>query len=132
MKTKFMVVLFLAIILFAGGCATTRTGFSPEQAISVEIRSTSPITVLKAQAVRMDGQVLVSGTLRRPATTPMPGHVDVLFRGPDGSPIYEYRIEVTGLHSQRGGVQEIPFSAAVDLDLPVGASALFSYHAPPL
>jgi hypothetical protein len=129
---KCLAAVLVAFALFAGGCASTGTRVAPEQAIPVEIRSTSPITVLKARVIREDGRVLVSGTLRRPATTSMPSHVDVLFRDPDGSPIYEHRIEVTGLHSQRGGVQEIPFSAAVDLELPAGASALFSYHAPPL
>jgi hypothetical protein len=132
MKTKRIVVCLFAITLLAGGCAATRPGFAPERSIPVEIRSTSPITVLKAQAVRADGRVLVRGALRRPATTPMPSHVDVLFRGPDGSPIYEHRIEVAGLHSRRVGVQEVPFSAVLELELPAGARALFSYHAPPL
>jgi len=132
MKTRLVAVAVFALAVFAGGCAATRPGFAPEQSIPVELRSTSPVTVINAQAVRKDGRVLVRGILRRPATTPLPSHVDVLFLGPDGSPIYEHRIEIAGLHSRRGGVQEIPFAATVDLDLPAGASALFSYHEPPL
>ena len=71
MKIKLCVAVFLALALLAGGCAPARPGFAPEQSIPVEIRSTSPVTVINAQAVRKDGRVLVRGTLRRPATTPL-------------------------------------------------------------
>ena len=132
MKTKLVAVAVFALTVFAGGCASTCPGFAPEQSIPVEIRSTTPVTVLIALAVRKDDQVLVSGTLRRPATVPLPGHLDVLFLDPDGSPFHEHRIEVAGLGSKRGGVHEISFSATVNLDLPAGSRAVLSYHAQPL
>lgn len=126
---KFFVAVLVALVLVSGGCAATRPTFAPEQAIPVEIRSTSPVTILNALAVRFDSKVQVSGILRRPATTALPGHVDVLFLGADGSMLYEQRITVTGLGSRRGGVHEIPFTATVDVDLPAGSRAVFTYHA---
>lgn len=121
----------LALSLFAGGCAASRPTVDPEQQIPVEIRPTSPVTVSKAQAFSQDGEVLVRGTLERPIRIRMPGHVDVLFLRPDGSPIAEKQVKVFGLRSKRRGMQEIQFRANFDLELPPGASAVFTYHAPP-
>lgn len=128
---KFIVTAYLAVALFGVGCAGTRPTFEPEMYIPVEIRPTSYVTISEARAVRQDGRVLVSGSLRRPGDVRLPGHVDVLFLGPDGSLLYEHKIKVAGLDSKRGGVQGIPFTATLDLELPAGATAVFTNHAPP-
>lgn len=126
---KFFVAGLVALALVIGGCASTRPTFAPEQSIPVEIHSTSPVTILNALAIRNDGKVQVSGILRRPATTALAGHVDVMFLGSDGSRLHEQRITVTGLGSRRGGVHEVTFTATVDVELPADSKAVFTYHA---
>jgi hypothetical protein len=124
------IAAILVLFLFAGGCAASRPTAAPEQQIPVEIRPTSPVTVSKAQAHSHDGEVRVSGNLQRPIRVRMTGHVDVLFLRPDGSPIAEKQIHVASLNSRRHGMQEVRFKASMDLQLPAGASAVFTYHVP--
>lgn len=126
---RFLVSVLIAFGLVACGCTPARPTVASGQSIPVEIRSTSPVTILNARAVRIDGQVQVSGMLRRPATTALPGHVDVIFLGSDGSRLSEQRITISGLGSRRGGVHEVPFAATVDVNLPAGSRAVFAYHA---
>jgi len=44
---KLLVTVLVALGLVAGGCASSRPTFAPEQSIPVEIRSTSPVTIFK-------------------------------------------------------------------------------------
>jgi hypothetical protein len=132
MKLKIQVAAILALSLFAGGCAASRPLVDPDQQIPVEIRPTSPVVVSEAQAFRQEGEVLVSGSLKRPVRVRMPGHVDVLFLRSDGSRLDERQIKVVGLNSHRHGLQEVRFRASLDLELPEGSSAVFSYHRFPL
>ncbi|MDW7711482.1 MAG: hypothetical protein SCH98_13505 [Deferrisomatales bacterium] len=131
MKMKIFIPAALVLSLLAGGCAAPRPTATLAQHVPVEARKTSPVTVSKAQAIRQDGKVLVSGSLERPIRVRMPGHVDVLFLRPDGSPIAEKQIQVPALRSKRHGKQMMQFRASLDLELPEGASAIFAYHAPP-
>lgn len=126
---KSMVIISFALLFqaFALGAGVTPAAAS---SISVEIDSTSYVTVSEARAVQADNRLKISGIITRLGEVHLPGHVDLLLLAADGSLLEKRRISVPGLQSNRKGRMGIRFGTALDLSVPAGSRAILRYHAP--
>jgi hypothetical protein len=133
MKTVKLTFLVLsALSLF--GCAAGLGGpaaenDNPRQYATVSVSANS-VRILKAQAYRNDGGLLVSGRVKRMHQLPLAGHLDLVVCAPDGTPLAREKVRIPGLSSNRRGVMETSFRMNLAMVPPDGALIHLRYHPP--
>jgi hypothetical protein len=103
------------------------------QPVILEVVPTSPATVSTATATREGEELVISGTVRKPHRFHLPGHVDIVVCGPDGTMLGVVRQHLAaGYLTSRGGAKTVRFTARLHLTPPPGSTVRLRYHAPPL
>ncbi|MHB1397991.1 MAG: hypothetical protein ACYDAI_08850 [Trichloromonadaceae bacterium] len=109
MRAVSAVLAALALIL--GGCAQPRVELPTAPPLKVVVTPTRPITVVAVQVERQGEDLVVTGKVRSPHRMLLPGTVDLVVCGTDGSRLAQARPVVTDHASRRGGAQTARFSA---------------------
>jgi hypothetical protein len=138
MKKVMFSILAMTLGFLISGCAAQQaaqaTGeqvsldYSPEY--SVVVSPMSSVTISEARAYREGEEFVISGRVRRTHEINLPGHVDLAVCASDGTLLAQETMRVSGLHSNRKGVIELPFAFRLALIPPQGAKIRIEYHAP--
>jgi len=138
MKKVMFSVLIVTLGFWISGCAAQHAAhvtdeqvyldYSPEY--SVVVSPVSSVTVSEARAYREGDDFVISGRVRRTHEINLPGHMDLAVCASDGTLLAQETMRVSGLHSNRKGVIELPFTFRLDFIPPKGAKIRIAYHAP--
>jgi hypothetical protein len=138
MKKMILSILIMMFGIGIGGCAAQRTAHPAEEVVSLDysaeysvvLSPMSSVTISEARAYREGEEFVVSGRVRRTHEINLPGHVDLAVCAPNGTLLAQETMRVSGLHSNRKGVIELPFAFRLALIPPKGAKIRIEYHAP--
>lgn len=134
MKNTRCVVLTSILAIILASCS-----LSPQQSVAIRqgdvlpgvavVESGSSSVVISQTAVFMnEGEMVVSGRLKRMHEVPMPGHVDLSICAADGTLLDQQTVRVAGLAAKRKGTMEVPFRFLVNSAMPGGAKIRLRYH----
>jgi len=104
-----------------------KTDVASRANIEVEVISTPVVTVSRAEAYSNNGQLYISGAIRRMHNIKLPGHIDVSVVGSNGVPTTK-SVAVPGLSSKRKGAINLPFRVQFDLEPAAVSKILIKYH----
>ena len=134
MKNVSSVVLTSILATILAGCS-----LSPQQSVTtrqsdalpgVAVVESGPSSVVISQAAVFmnEGEMIVSGRLKRMHEVPMPGHVDLSICTADGTLLDQQTVRVAGLAAKRKGAMDVPFRFRVNSVPPGGAKIRLRYH----
>ena len=134
MKNVRSVVLTSILATILAGCS-----LSPRQSVAtcqgdalpgVAVVESGPTSVVISQADIFvnEGEMVISGRLKRMHEVPMPGHVDLSICAADGTLLDQQTVRVAGLAAKRKGAMEVPFRFRVNSATPGGAKIRLRYH----
>lgn len=120
-KMRAVLPLLAGLALILGGCVPHRVKLPADSPVRVVVTPTRPITVVAVQVERQGEDLVVAGKVRSPHRILLPGQVDLVVCGPDGSRLAQARPMVTDHASRRGGTQTARFSAKLPGAVPPDA-----------
>jgi hypothetical protein len=137
-KIKLSTVCGIMVLLFAA-FASQRYALAEVEGVSLEYAPkysvvyspATSVTISQASAHRKGEGFVVTGKVKRTHEINLPGHVDLAICAPDGTSLARETLRISGLHSNRKGVLEMPFTFRLDFVPPAGAKVRLEYHAPP-
>jgi len=130
MFEKSWIAALLMIVPFMGGCAAPLKISGAEQKVSLDIVPTEVASVSETRVVQRGEALIITGKVRKFHKFFLPGHVDIVILGPQGTVIARESPRLTGYASKSGGAKEGRFSAEMKLVPLSGTKVCVRYHAP--
>lgn len=131
MKTSGGWVFCLVLLLALAACAPLKAGLTNQSNLELEVISTPVVTISRADAYFIKGQLVISGAIRRLHEVKLPGHIDILVVGSDGVHEAKSVAAVPGLSSKRKGALSLPFMAHFALEPASVSKVIIKYHPRP-